>query len=43
VSLITSAVLGLAVTAALWWAYFGVGDDERAEEAMTRADPAARP
>jgi low temperature requirement protein LtrA len=43
VSLALSAALGLALTAALWWAYFGVGDDERAERAMTRADPAARP
>jgi low temperature requirement protein LtrA len=42
-ALITQAVLGLALAAALWWAYFGVGDDERAEDAMTRADPAARP
>jgi low temperature requirement protein LtrA len=42
-ALITQAVLGLALAAALWWAYFGAGDDERAEEAMTRADPAARP
>ena len=40
--LIAPAALGLALAAALWWAYFGVGDDERAEEAMTRADPAAR-
>jgi low temperature requirement protein LtrA len=43
VSLAASAVLGLALAAALWWAYFGVGDDERAEEAMLAADPAARP
>ena len=43
VSLALSAVLGLALAAALWWAYFGVGDDERAEQAMLRADPAARP
>ena len=43
VALIASAVLGLALAAALWWAYFGVGDDERAEEQMTRADPADRP
>jgi low temperature requirement protein LtrA len=43
VALIAPAVLGLALAAALWWAYFGVGDDERAEEAMTRADPAVRP
>ena len=43
VSVVVSAVLGLALAAALWWSYFGVGDDERAEQAMTRADPAARP
>ncbi len=43
VSLALSAVLGLALVAALWWAYFGVGDDERAEQAMLAADPAARP
>ena len=43
VSLVLSAVLGLALAAALWWAYFGVGDDERAEQAMLAADPAARP
>ena len=42
-SLALSAVLGLALAAALWWAYFGVGDDERAEAAMLAADPAARP
>ena len=42
-SLVVSAALGLALAAALWWSYFGVGDDERAEQAMTRADPAARP
>ena len=43
VSLALSAVLGLALAAALWWAYFGAGDDERAEQAMLRADPATRP
>ena len=42
-SLVVSATLGLALAAALWWTYFGVGDDERAEQAMTQADPAARP
>ena len=41
--LIAPATLGLALVAALWWAYFGVGDDDRAEEAMSRADPAVRP
>jgi low temperature requirement protein LtrA len=43
VALVTRAALGLALAAALWWAYFGVGDDERAEDEMTRTDPAARP
>jgi low temperature requirement protein LtrA len=43
VSLVVSATLGPALAAALWWTYFGVGDDERAEQAMTQADPAARP
>ena len=43
VSLALSAVLGLSLTAALWWAFFGTDDDERAEAAMTAADPAARP
>jgi low temperature requirement protein LtrA len=43
VSLGLSAVLGLALVAALWWAYFGVGDDDQAEEAMLAADPADRP
>jgi low temperature requirement protein LtrA len=43
VSLALLAVLGLALAAALWWAYFGVGDDERAEQAMLSADPAVRP
>ena len=38
-----SAALGLALTAALWWTYFGAGDDERAERAMTLAEPADRP
>jgi low temperature requirement protein LtrA len=43
VPLALSALLGLALVAALWWVYFGVGDDERAEQAMLAADPAARP
>jgi low temperature requirement protein LtrA len=43
VSLVLSAVLGLALSAALWWAYFGAADDERADRALTAADPAARP
>jgi len=43
VALIAQAALGLALAAALWWAYFGIGDDERAEQELTRADPAERP
>jgi low temperature requirement protein LtrA len=43
VALALSAVLGLALTAALWWAFFGAGDDERAEAAMSAADPELRP
>jgi low temperature requirement protein LtrA len=42
-SLIAAAVLGLALTACLWWAYFGTGDDDRAERAFTDADPGQRP
>ncbi len=42
-ALVASALLGLAVSAGLWWAFFGVGDDERAERAMTAAQPEARP
>jgi low temperature requirement protein LtrA len=38
-----TAVLGLALSASLWWVYFGGGDDERAERAMTAAEPTARP
>jgi len=37
-----AAVLGLAVSAALWWTYFGDGDDERAERAMAATDRSQR-
>jgi low temperature requirement protein LtrA len=37
-----AAVLGLALSAALWWIYFGDGDDERAAEAMAATSPAQR-
>jgi low temperature requirement protein LtrA len=37
-----AAVLGLAVCAALWWTYFGDGDDDRAEQAMSAADLSRR-
>jgi low temperature requirement protein LtrA len=42
-SLLTASVLGLALTACLWWAYFGTGDDGRAERSFTAAAPQQRP
>lgn len=36
-----AVVLGLALAAALWWTYFG-GDDERAERALSAAEPEHR-
>ena len=33
-----TAVLGLALSAVLWWTYFGDGDDARAEQAMAATD-----
>jgi low temperature requirement protein LtrA len=42
-SLAGAAVLGLALTACLWWVYFGTGDDDRAERAFTAADSVRRP
>jgi low temperature requirement protein LtrA len=42
-SLVSAAVLGLALTACLWWAYFGTGDDGRAERAFSAADRDQRP
>jgi low temperature requirement protein LtrA len=39
--LVAAAVLGLLLSAGLWWAYFGADDDEQAERALTRA-PAHR-
>jgi low temperature requirement protein LtrA len=42
-SLVSAAVLGLALTAALWWAYFGTGDDDRAEHAFSAASRDQRP
>jgi low temperature requirement protein LtrA len=41
--LLASAVLGLAVAAALWWIVFGAGDEERAEQALAAASPKLRP
>ncbi len=37
------AILGLCLTACLWWAYFGEGEDERALEAMRDASDRERP
>jgi low temperature requirement protein LtrA len=42
VALTLVALLGLALTAALFWLYFG-GDDEQAEYALARASPSRRP
>jgi low temperature requirement protein LtrA len=42
-SLVSAAILGLALSAALWWAYFGTGDDDRAEHAFTAASREERP
>jgi low temperature requirement protein LtrA len=39
--LVLAAVLGLAISVAFWWTYFGSGDDARGEQAM-RAAPATR-
>jgi low temperature requirement protein LtrA len=41
--LVIVAVLGLLVSAALWWAYFGADDDEQAERALTLAPAPVRP
>jgi low temperature requirement protein LtrA len=40
--LVAVVVLGLALSACLWWAYFG-GDDERAEHALRAAPAETRP
>jgi len=41
-SVIAAAVLGLALVACLWWAYF-TGDSERAEHALRTAAPERQP
>jgi low temperature requirement protein LtrA len=41
--LVLIATAGLALAAALWWAYFGNGDDEKAQDAMNSADSGRRP
>jgi low temperature requirement protein LtrA len=40
--LVTSAVLGLALAAALWWIIFGGGDEERTETALAAASSERR-
>jgi low temperature requirement protein LtrA len=40
--LVAVAILGLGLTACLWWTYFGQGEDERALEAMADAPPGRR-
>jgi low temperature requirement protein LtrA len=40
--LVAVAILGLGLSACLWWTYFGQGEDERALEAMTSAPRGAR-
>jgi len=37
------AVLGLVLSACLWWTYFGSDNDEQAERALTAAGPERRP
>jgi low temperature requirement protein LtrA len=41
-SLVAVAVLGLMLSACLWWAYFGSGDADRAEAALGEAPAAER-
>ena len=40
--LVLVALLGLALSACLWWLYFGHGDDERAERALSAMAPLPR-
>jgi low temperature requirement protein LtrA len=40
--LVLVALLGLALSAGLWWTYFG-GDEQRAEEALVAAPPQRQP
>ncbi len=42
-AVVTVAVLGLALSAGLWWTYFGSGEDDRAEQAMIAASRERRP
>jgi low temperature requirement protein LtrA len=42
-ALVAVATVGLALSACLWWAHFGSGDDERAERALANAPAGKRP
>jgi len=42
-SLVAVSILGLALSACLWWVYFAGGGDSEAERVMTAAAPADRP
>ncbi|MGN6791215.1 MAG: low temperature requirement protein A [Streptosporangiaceae bacterium] len=41
--LVLAAVLGLAISVAFWWSYFGSDDDSRGERAMRAASSERRP
>jgi low temperature requirement protein LtrA len=43
INLVIASVAGLALSVALWWMYFGSGDDERGEQAMWAAAETRRP
>src|SRR5260221_8361166 len=43
INLVIASVAGLALSVALWWMYFGSGDDERGEQAMWAAVETRRP
>jgi low temperature requirement protein LtrA len=43
IQVVTVAVLGLALSAGLWWTYFGNGEGDRAERAMTAVSRERRP
>jgi low temperature requirement protein LtrA len=42
-TLILASLLGLAISVAFWWTYFGSGDDDRGERAMRAAGAGRRP
>jgi low temperature requirement protein LtrA len=43
VNLIVASVTGLALSVALWWMYFGSGDDKNGEQAMRATAESRRP